>query len=158
MGSSRVGDYFPKEKEGDSSPSLSYHEIIDNLCPDYLAMGMSWDDYWFGDPWMAKAVRQAHRMKQNQRNFDLWLQGAYVYEAILDASPVFHPFAKEPKPVPYPSQPYPLNADDRAERKKKEEEEQDKHNQEVVKAWIERVNRIKAEKEGKKGVQPDGGR
>lgn len=156
MGSSRLGDYFPKDKEGEDSPSLSYDKICENLCPDYLAMGMTWDEYWYGDPWMAKYVRLAYDMKRRQANYDLWLQGAYVYEAILDASPVFNPFSKKPKPAPYPTEPYALNKTEQDDRKNKEQEELDKRNQETIKAWVERVNRLKAEKEAKKGAQADG--
>lgn len=134
---------------------MSYHEICENLCPDYMAMGMTWDEYWYGNPWMAKAFRQAHRMKRDIKNYELWLQGVYVYEAILDASPVFHPLAKDPKPIPYPSEPFALDKKEREVREQKEQEELDKRNQETVKAWVERVNRIKAENE-KKGVQTDG--
>lgn len=118
-------------------------------------MGMTWDEYWFGDPWMAKYIRLAYNMKRKQVNYDLWLQGLYVYEAVLDASPVFHPLAKEPKPVPYPSEPYALDKTERENRKEKEQEELDKKNQETIKAWVERANRLKAEK-AKKGAQADG--
>lgn len=135
---------------------MSYHEICEKLCPDYMAMGMTWDEYWYGDPWMAKAVRQAYAMKRKQVNYDLWLQGLYVYEAVLDASPVFHPFAKEPKAIPYPSEPYALDKAEREERKAKEQEELEKNNQATIKSWVERVNRLKAEKEAKKGVPNNG--
>lgn len=55
----------------------------------------------------------------------LWLQGMYVYEAIGDMAPILQAFAKKgTKPTPYPTEPYPLNADvkeKQAERKKKTE-------------------------------------
>lgn len=134
---------------------MSYHEICDNLCPDYMAMGMTWDEYWYGDPWMVQAVRKAHQLKQKQKNFELWLQGMYIYEALLDVSPVYHDFAKNPKPQPYASEPYALDENERETREKKEQEELDKQNQATIRAWAERVNRLKAEKE-KKGVPNDG--
>lgn len=151
MGSSRI-DYFPENKEGEESPSLSYHEIIDRLCPDYLAMGMTWDEYWNGDPEMVVAFRKAHELKRKQKNYDLWLQGMYIYEALADVSPLFHAFVKDPKPIPYSAQPYALDDEEAEKRKKNEEEDRDKKNQETVKAWAERVNRLKA----KKGAQTDG--
>lgn len=40
----------------------------------------------------------------------MWLQGAYVYEAICRVSPVLHAFAKKgAKPMPYLSEPYALS-------------------------------------------------
>ena len=134
---------------------MSYDKICENACPDYLAMGMTWDEYWNGDPEMTRAFRKAYRMKREQRNFDSWLQGMYIYEALLDVSPMFHDLVKDPKPVPYPEKPYALTADDRKKRAETEEEEQDKKNQEIIRAWASRVNRIEAEK-AKKGVQADG--
>lgn len=134
---------------------MSYHELCEKLCPDYMAMGMTWDEYWYGDPWMAKAVRQAHELKRKETNFNLWLQGAYVYEAILNIAPVLRPFSKDTKPVPYPSEPYAFNKDEREEQDKRKQENLDKKNQATIRAWAERVNRLKAEKE-KKGTQGDG--
>lgn len=126
---------------------MSYHEICENLCPDYMAMGMSWDEYWYADPWMAKAYRKAYKLRKQQANHDLWLQGLYVYEAILDASPVLRPFAKSVKPAPYPSQPYALDEQERKQREEQEQADLDKKNQATVRAWVERVNRLKAEKQ-----------
>lgn len=134
---------------------MSYHDICEKLCPDYMAMGMTYDEYWYGDPWMTKAFRKAYELKQKNRNYGYWLQGLYIYQSLLFVSPVYHDFAKNPKPIPYPSEPYPLSKEERENRDKREAEELDKKNQATIKAWAERVNRLKAEKE-KKGVPNDG--
>ena len=156
MGSNRVADCFPINEEGEVSPSLSYHELCDRLCPDYMAMGMTYDEYWYGDPWMTKAFRKAHELKRRENNFNLWLQGMYVYEAILNIAPVLRPFSKETKPIPYPSEPYAFSKDEQKEKEQRKQEELDKKNQATIKAWAERVNRLKAEKEAKKGVPSNG--
>ena len=63
MGSG-VKSRFPTEDkgEGESSP-LSYADILDKMCPDYMAMGMTWQEYWEGDPEMAIAIRKVYEMK-----------------------------------------------------------------------------------------------
>lgn len=72
-------------------------------------MGMGYDEFWEKDVELAKFYREAWKLRQKQENQRLWLQGAYIYEAILDAAPVLHPFAKKgTKPVPYREEPYPL--------------------------------------------------
>lgn len=133
---------------------MSYHELCEKLCPDYMAMGMTWDEYWHGDSEMPIYFRRANEMRERQQNYTLWMQGVYIYHALLDASPVFHSLAKNPKPFPYLNEPLPLNKKEREEKEKRQEEEQDKKNQATVRAWAERVNRLKAEKQ--KGVQSDG--
>ena len=134
---------------------MSYHDMCEKLCPDYMAMGMTYDEYWYGDPWMTKAFRKAYELKQKNRNYGYWLQGLYIYQSLLSVSPVYHDFAKNPKPLPYPSEPYPLSKEEMESRNKREAENLDKKNQATIRAWAERVNRLKAEKE-KKGVPNDG--
>lgn len=42
---------------------------------------MSAEEFWHGDPWLAKAYRKAHELKRQADNQRLWLQGFYVYDA-----------------------------------------------------------------------------
>ncbi len=56
-------------------------EVFEQVCPTYIAYGMSWRQFWFGDPWMAKAYRDAFLLKRKMRNEDLWLQGLYNFNA-----------------------------------------------------------------------------
>jgi hypothetical protein len=89
---------------------------------------MSPEQYWDGDPTLAKYYRQADEIKQNRRNQELWLQGMYIYEALCDVSPVLNAFAKKgTKPTPYVDHPYPLSTKDReAEKKLREQREREK--------------------------------
>lgn len=71
---------------------------------------------------LAKYYRKAEEIRNERRNQELWLQGMYVYDAILCASPILHAFAKKgAKPKPYPTQPYALTAKER--KKEKEDKE-----------------------------------
>lgn len=79
---------------------------------------MTYDQFWNEDVELVKFYREAFRLKQQQENQRLWIQGMYVYEAILDASPILHAFAKKgTKPVPYREQPYELFEKRKKERK-----------------------------------------
>lgn len=48
----------------------------------YIVYGMTWEQYWFGDPWMAEAYREAHILRRKMRNEELWLMGMYNQSAV----------------------------------------------------------------------------
>ena len=93
-----------------SLPFVTYAERFKEQFPYYLAIGMTPEQYWDGDPELARAYRKADEIRMERKNQELWLQGMYVYEAICDASPILHDFAKKgTKPYPYVDKPYPIN-------------------------------------------------
>ena len=93
-----------------SLPFITYTERFYEQFPYYLSIGMSPEQFWDGDPELAKYYRRADEMKLERQNQTLWLQGMYFYEAICDASPILQSFAKKgTKPHPYVEKPYPLN-------------------------------------------------
>jgi hypothetical protein len=89
---------------------------------------MSPEQYWDGDPMLAKYYRKADELKRSRKNKELWLQGMYIYEALCDVSPVMNAFAKKgTKPAPYPDHPYPLSTKEiNDERKLREQREREK--------------------------------
>jgi hypothetical protein len=110
----------------------SYAEIFERLCPYYMSIGMSYDDFWNGDVAMVKAYRVAYELQEKRRNQELWLQGMYFYEALCDASPLFRFSMKKGiiKPEPYLREPYPITAAEVRER----EERQVREREERIKA------------------------
>ena len=101
--------------------ATSYREIFEDAFPHYLYMGMTPEQFWEGDSNLVIAYRKAFEMKQDADNFNLWLQGKYVYDAISCLIPIMHPFAKKgTKAEPYLDKPYPLkegNTEDKPEDK-----------------------------------------
>jgi len=68
---------------------------------------MTWEQYWHEDPLMVLYYRKAERLRQERMDSAAWLQGAYVYDAVIRASPILHPFAKKgAKPIPYLEKPF----------------------------------------------------
>ena len=117
------------EGSGPSAPfSNSYTTSFYDRFPYYLAIGMTPEQYWDGDPMLAKYYRKADEINRKRRNEDLWLQGMYIYEALCDVSPLLHAFAKRgTKPTPYSDHPYALTVNERAEEKKlKDQQEREK--------------------------------
>ncbi len=137
MDSELVSSSLSITEEGgrQGSPSIfTYTEKFYELFPYYLSIGMTYEQYWEGDCALVKYYRQAEEMRNEKRNQELWLQGMYVYEAICDASPVLHAFAKKgTKPIPYSAKPYPLNE----KQSKREEEEKQRKLAEKGKRFME---------------------
>ena len=68
---------------------------------------MTWEQYWFGDVTMVQAFAEAERLRQQRQNNQAWLQGRYIYDALLCVAPVLRAFAaKGTKPEPYIDKPY----------------------------------------------------
>ena len=103
-----------------SAPSFTYTEKFYELFPYYLAIGMTYDQYWNDDPTLVKYYRKAAEIQKERRNEELWLQGMYIYEALCDVSPILHAYAKKgTKPTPYSEKPYSITE---TQRKHEEEE------------------------------------
>lgn len=110
-----------KEGEGENrSTLLSYSEIFYKHFPYYLSIGMTETQYWDNDCMLTKYYREAEVMRQERANYNMWLQGMYVYDAISRLSPILHAFAKKgTKAKPYVDEPYPIS-------KKTEEKAEDR--------------------------------
>jgi hypothetical protein len=88
---------------------------------------------------------KAYKLKNDDINDKLWLQGLYVYEAILRASPILAAFAKAgTKPIPYLEEPYKLDKTEKEQSTKVNEEDEVKQvqlkAQLFFKSWA-RVNK-----------------
>ena len=134
--------------DGDKGLTLqSYTEIFEQLCPYYMSIGMSYDDFWSGDVSMVKAYRKAYELREKRRNQELWLQGCYVYEALCDASPLFRFTMKKGaiKPEPYPKEPYPITAAEVREREEREARKKEERLKAAFTAFAERVRKKMSE-------------
>lgn len=108
---------------------------------------MSYQDFWDGDPDMVRFYRDKHRHEMERRNTELWLQGAYVYEAILSAMPAFNFFGKKRKPVPYRDEPMPLTGGEKKKSEDRKAEKQLNAGKQFVEAWAAAVNASRKKKE-----------
>lgn len=90
---------------------------------------MSYEQFWDMDCTLVKAYRQAYEMKQEVRNYHLWLQGLYIYDALCAVAPYQKSFSKLKKPLDYPKQPYELNTqkDDKEKADTKQKNQQNKN-------------------------------
>ena len=115
---------------------------------------MTYDQFWNQDVTLVKAYREANKIKRDLKNQDMWIQGAYYYEALLDAAPVlrFSLSKKPPKPIPYRDQPIDIHTGARKQEEKQEkplsvEEKSDKKAKAMMEMFMVSINK-KFEKKG----------
>lgn len=105
---------------------LSISERFEQLCPIYMAMGMPRDEYWYGDVWAVRDYKKAYQEKLKAEDHNNWMQGFYVYGALIAASPAFRDFTKERKPRPYIKEPATVRAEKEKELSRKDQMKQGK--------------------------------
>lgn len=92
-----------------TAPLKSYTEKFEELFPHYLSIGMTEEQYWDKDCRLVVAYRKAEELRTDRKNHEMWLQGAYFYDALCRVSPILHAFAKKgTKPAPYLGEAYAL--------------------------------------------------
>ena len=80
-------------------------------------MGMTFEQFWFDAPELARAYRKADVIRKRRVNEELWLNGMYTAEAL--ASTVGNMFSKGAKHQ-YPSEPKPITMAEVEERQERE--------------------------------------
>ena len=151
---------LPSENGGDGgigrpSPIVRYGDKFEELCGYYMSLGMSYHDYWDGDNCMTKYYREAEEIKKERRNSELWLQAAYIYEALLDASPVFNPLSKKNKPFPFRSEPIPITNSGSKKSEERKKKQMLENGKEAMRAMMAAFN--ERFKNTKKGGEADNG-
>lgn len=120
--------------EHKSAPLYTYTETFNEQFPFYLSIGMTEEQYWDRDCMLVKYYREADKLRTEKYSFEAWLQGRYVYDAVLAIAPVLHAFAKKgTKPIPYVEEPYPVTK----EQVKKKQETKEKAIYNSNKAFME---------------------
>ena len=126
---------------------LSLMSAFEKACPRYLSYGMTYEQYWDGDVFAHKAFRKAEKIRWEKQNQVLWLQGAYVYDALLAVTPYLKAFSKG-KPKPYVKEPFELFKEQREAREEREAKERYERIKERVAAFAKaQKERAKQSKE-----------
>ena len=94
-----------------------------------MVYGMTYHQFWDGDVFAHKAYKKAYELRQEDRNANYWLQGRYVYDAIVAVAPVLRAFSKARKPAEYNEKPYDITA---LQRKRAEEDEERKRYERIM--------------------------
>lgn len=108
----------------------------------YLAIGMSYDQFWRGDPELVIYYRKADELRQKRANQEAWLNGLYVYDAL--ATTVYNMNRKKnQKQKSYMAQPIDFSLEHTQEN-----EEQRVENEKLkAQLWMQNLVRTYAGKE-----------
>lgn len=117
------------------------------MFPYYLTYGMTYEQYWFGDPTLVIAYREAHKLSNEQKNQEMWVQGYYVFTAFQTALSNIHLDGKRHTMNQYMESPLELY-----KPKKTKEQEAEEAKQKVI-ATFNNIKRAWDEKRGKKQCQ-----
>lgn len=70
-----------------------------------MAIGMSYDEFWNQDPYLAVYYREAHEYRRDETNQKLWWDGLYHYIAVSTALSNIHMDGKKHKINQYLEEP-----------------------------------------------------
>lgn len=109
-----------------------------------MLYGMTYEQFWFGDPWMVRAYAQMYLLKRRAKNEELWLEGIYMTHAFQTV--LGNAFGK--KKLKYLEKPLEIFEKTEAEKKQEVRAERQK--------LINWLNRLKKSADMKQGVDSDG--
>jgi len=89
-----------------------------------MAIGMTYEQYWYGDPLMVRAFYKAEQLRQQRMNESAWLYGAYTLRA-LDATVGNMVRKHGAKPAEYPTKPIELFKTEETKTEKSVREQQE---------------------------------
>lgn len=97
-------------------------DYLDELCPYYLSLGMTWDKFWHGDYTHCKFYERAQEIRNDRQNAMMLMQGVYVLRCFDSYAEVIHGKQKA-KIKPYSLELIPLTDQQAVELKKRKERE-----------------------------------
>ena len=112
----------PSDGKNVSDAPKTLTEVFIKVFPQYLVMGMTYEQFWHGPAWLTRAYKEAYQVKSRNDEWERWRQGAYFYDALLRVAPVMRvAFGKgKVEPGKYPNRPWPLTEKEAQEREAEE--------------------------------------
>lgn len=113
---------------------------------------MTYDEFWYKNPFRVKAYRKAFEIKQERKQYEIWELGGYFYEDLVNTSVLFRDLIKgQVKPKPYPEKPYGIKEKEKSIEEKEQEAENERlrakiHFQMLFKAIAKRFENKAGEK------------
>lgn len=110
-----------------------------------MLYGMTYEQFWFGDPWMTRAYAQAYLLKRRTMNEELWLEGIYLSKAFQTV--IANAFSKNSREK-YFDRPLEIFEKTKAEKEQEARAERQK--------LINYLNRLRQSADTKQGVGKNG--
>lgn len=87
-----------------------------------MLYGMTYDEFWYGEPVMAKHYAERYKLMRKQRNEEMWVNGMYTLNALQVA--LNNAFDK--KKIKYVEKPFDIFPKTEAEIEAEKQEEREK--------------------------------
>lgn len=110
------------QKDTKSTSNTPFGDMCDEMCPYYMSLGISYDEFWHGDYCKFKYYVKKHEYDTEDINTKLWLQGMYNYkafEAVMNAFSYGMSGGKGKKPNGYMEYPHPFTEREKAAEKQR---------------------------------------
>lgn len=91
-----------------------------------MAIGMTFDQFWYGDVRMTRVFVEADRLRQERANNEAWWQGMYFFHAMTSALNNSHRTKASDPISEYPSQPYDIFPKQETQKERENREEQER--------------------------------
>ncbi len=116
---------FPSTSQS-SNVDKTYTEIFDEVCPYYMSIGVTYEEFWYGDFAICKYARQAEKLRRKRTNQEMWWNAIYMFRTMLDVAPAFRDFGdgKKTKISFSTEQPFPMDKQESEEIEKAKHERQ----------------------------------
>jgi hypothetical protein len=102
-----------QETDGEGEP-FSFSKLFHDVEAYYISIGMTYEQFWHGDVWLAKVYRDAEELRERRANAEAWRNGFYMASAL--SSTVGNMFRKKgSKPIKYMDRPIPLTQKEKDE-------------------------------------------
>lgn len=144
-----MGDRLTEEEKSEQTSQTPYGDMFDRLLPEYMSMGMTYDEYWDGEYGTKRAFRKAYRIRmENEQHIadrNNWYMGQYIVAAIQSV-PLMVPGInmKKGASLPdYPDKPFFMRYEEqkKEEVRKQHEEDQSKLAMAMFQAMTARFNK-----------------
>lgn len=110
---------YVESSDSSTTEETTYTQIFEEQCSYYMSIGMTYDEYWYGEAERVKYYRDAHILKNKARNQEMWIQGMYFISSITVA-------LDTKKKAKYPAEPLDIFPKTEAEKKADVEKERRK--------------------------------
>lgn len=108
---------------------MTYADIFEDICSYYMSIGVTYEEFWYGDFAICKYARQAEKLRRKKANQEMWWNAIYLFKTMIDVSPAFHDFGDGKKtqikfsldqPLPMDAKEAELHAQMKREREQEE--------------------------------------
>lgn len=109
---------------GLASPNFSLAKQYEKEFPFFLSIGMSYDQYWYGEPRLALSYYKAFEIEKERKNQEMWMNALYIYNTIGSFAEILPAFPKKGAKIhPFMKEPIPLTKKEMERRKERDERE-----------------------------------